>query len=120
MEVVPTTAFFAGGRLVSKVTGSDAKQVASEVEKLKSVAPSGASSAALSSSASPSKPTSVVAELSPALRTRLRALTTQARVVLFMKGTPDKPRCKFSRAMIELLASNGVNPPALRHLRHPV
>ena len=31
----------------------------------------------------------------------------QARVVLFMKGTPDAPRCGFSRRIVALLRERG-------------
>ena len=34
---------------------------------------------------------------------RLHALTHKASVVLFMKGTPDAPRCGFSRQAVALL-----------------
>ena len=39
---------------------------------------------------------------------RLRALTHRASVMLFMKGTPDAPRCGFSRTAIELLRAQKV------------
>lgn len=31
-------------------------------------------------------------------------------VVLFMKGTPEMPQCGFSRASIQILGLQGVNP----------
>ena len=33
-----------------------------------------------------------------------------APVVLFMKGTPDLPQCGFSRACVQALALNGLDP----------
>jgi len=33
-----------------------------------------------------------------------------APVVLFMKGTPETPQCGFSRASIQILGLQGVNP----------
>lgn len=33
---------------------------------------------------------------------------TQSRVVLFMKGSPDAPRCGFSRKIVALLNDQGV------------
>jgi glutaredoxin-related protein len=33
---------------------------------------------------------------------------SQDRVMLFMKGTPDAPRCGFSRKMVNLLNDQGV------------
>lgn len=41
------------------------------------------------------------------LRARLERLVNYAPVMLFMKGTPDAPRCGFSRQMVELLRSVG-------------
>jgi monothiol glutaredoxin len=41
--------------------------------------------------------------LDPALRDRLHALVTSARVVLFMKGTREQPRCGFSATAVGAL-----------------
>lgn len=35
-------------------------------------------------------------------------LPLQAKVVLFMKGSPDAPRCGFSRKIVNLLNEQGV------------
>lgn len=54
-----------------------------------------------------------------ALQTRLLSSETKqaidkavasAPVVLFMKGTPETPQCGFSRASIQILGLQGVNP----------
>jgi len=37
------------------------------------------------------------------LEKRLRTLMNQSRVVLFMKGSPDVPRCGFSRKIVGIL-----------------
>jgi len=42
------------------------------------------------------------------LEDRLKQLVNQSRVVLFMKGSTDEPRCGFSRQAIDMLMSNGV------------
>jgi hypothetical protein len=39
---------------------------------------------------------------------RLRGLMNQSQVVLFMKGSPDTPRCGFSRKIVGLLKDNSV------------
>lgn len=39
---------------------------------------------------------------------RLRKLMNQSNVVLFMKGTPEAPRCGFSRKISALLKEKGV------------
>jgi glutaredoxin-related protein len=38
----------------------------------------------------------------------LKALVRQKRVMLFMKGSPDEPKCGFSRKVIDLLADPAV------------
>lgn len=48
-------------------------------------------------------------EKSPsALRSQLDDLVNRERIMLFMKGLPDEPRCRFSRRIIETLRSNDV------------
>ncbi|XP_076942826.1 monothiol glutaredoxin-S17-like [Bidens hawaiensis] len=47
--------------------------------------------------------------LSLALTSRLDGLIKSAPVMLFMKGTPDEPRCGFSRKVVEILKEEKVN-----------
>ncbi|CAN0027617.1 unnamed protein product, partial [Choristocarpus tenellus] len=42
------------------------------------------------------------------LEGRIKALLGSARVLLFMKGTPEAPRCGFSREAIGILSKEGV------------
>ena len=42
------------------------------------------------------------------LNDRLKSLVNMAPVVLFMKGTPQEPRCGFSRQTIEILNNQNV------------
>eukprot|EP00947_MAST-08B_sp_MAST-8B-sp1_P004041 g4041.t1 len=44
-----------------------------------------------------------------ALNARLKTLTEQAPVVLFMKGSPQVPECGFSRKIVEILRSEDVD-----------
>lgn len=39
---------------------------------------------------------------------RLKALTTSAPVMVFMKGSPEEPRCGFSRQLVGIMNSTGV------------
>eukprot|EP00884_Botryococcus_braunii_P020791 jgi/Botrbrau1/7396/Bobra.0316s0037.1 len=49
------------------------------------------------------------APLSPeSLRKRVVELTTRSPVMLFMKGTPEEPRCGFSRKVVDALQRSGV------------
>lgn len=42
------------------------------------------------------------------LEERMRGIMRQSTVVLFMKGSPDNPRCGFSRKAVNLLREQGV------------
>jgi len=48
--------------------------------------------------------------LSEEMRTALDKAVASAPVVLFMKGTPETPQCGFSRASIQILGMQGVDP----------
>ena len=49
-----------------------------------------------------------VTEEKEKLNARLKALMEQDTVMLFMKGTPDAPRCGFSRKIVGLLKDQEV------------
>ncbi len=42
------------------------------------------------------------------LNTRIRGIVSRKHTMLFMKGTPEGPQCKFSRRMVALLKENDV------------
>lgn len=48
--------------------------------------------------------------LSSETRAAIDKAVGSAPVVLFMKGTPETPQCGFSRASIQILGLQGVNP----------
>ncbi|KAI0472828.1 glutaredoxin [Xylariaceae sp. FL0804] len=48
--------------------------------------------------------------LSDNVRQAIEKAVGSAPVVLFMKGTPDTPQCGFSRASIQILGLQGVDP----------
>ncbi|KAI0538662.1 glutaredoxin [Xylaria digitata] len=48
--------------------------------------------------------------LSDHTRQAIEKAVSSAPVVLFMKGTPETPQCGFSRASIQILSLQGVNP----------
>ena len=60
-------------------------------------------------STAPSSAASTAAEPAPVpLDTRLAALVRRSPVMLFMKGSPDAPRCGFSRQIVEILQAEKV------------
>lgn len=42
------------------------------------------------------------------LRARMHGLMNQSKIVLFMKGSPKKPYCQFSRKMVNMLRENDI------------
>ena len=48
--------------------------------------------------------------LSDEVRSAIDKAVASAPVVLFMKGTPETPQCGFSRASIQILGMQGVDP----------
>ena len=51
-----------------------------------------------------------VRPLSTEVRTAIDKAVGSAPVVLFMKGTPETPQCGFSRASVQILGLQGVDP----------
>ena len=45
----------------------------------------------------------------PDLKGYIDTLVKKGPVVVFMKGTPDQPRCGFSNAVVQILRFHGVN-----------
>jgi len=52
-------------------------------------------------------PPAVASECVPSLDDRLKQLISRDPVMLFMKGSPDTPRCGFSRTIVGLLNEKG-------------
>lgn len=48
--------------------------------------------------------------LSTEMRAAIDRAVSSAPVVLFMKGTPEMPQCGFSRATVQILGLQGVDP----------
>lgn len=76
--------------LVDRLEGADAVELGARVEALQkpgSAAPAGAQAV----------------KALDALAERVKRLIGASPVMLFMKGTPEEPKCKFSRRAVELL-----------------
>lgn len=84
VTVVPTIVLIENGAQTHQVAGADVPAIVAAVESFAGSSPTPASSPA-------------------DLPSRLRQLTTASPVMLFMKGSPSNPRCKFSRQMVEIL-----------------
>ncbi|KAF8071499.1 glutaredoxin [Lyophyllum atratum] len=113
VEAVPLFVILRGHTLLERVSGADApaltqalaKHVTGQVPKPLSQtnqAPAPASNVDLSSHPSEKQ------ETPEELEQRMRKLMNQSKVVLFMKGSPDAPRCGFSRKISGLLNDNSI------------
>lgn len=120
VESVPHFVFMSGPRVIASLTSSDGKAIAAQLSQAKAlVSPATSSSSSSSSAAAPAAPAASSAPApapaaarslasDPALHSRIRGITQSAHAVLFMKGTPANPRCKFSRPAVERMAATGV------------
>ncbi|XP_063686564.1 glutaredoxin-3-like [Bolinopsis microptera] len=89
IDSVPTCLFYLQKELKETVAGLNVPRVAKTVDKLitdcGSIAPAEA--------------------LIEDLNSRLKRLTQMAKCVAFIKGSPQAPRCKFTRALMELFST---------------
>jgi len=87
ISAVPTVIFLNDGTETERVNGVDPLKLNSAVEKL----------------ASGGDSDDIVLPVGETLNEKLHRLTHKSGAVLFMKGDPRAPKCKFSRATMELL-----------------
>ena len=116
LESVPAFLFLHAGALTDSVMGADVPSLVNKVKQhslTAAIASPGvamlptASAPATSTAPAPTK--SAPAAPAAPLEERLKALLNQAPVVLFMKGSPDAPRCGFSRQAVEVLRKERVS-----------
>ncbi len=101
-----------GHTLLARISGADAPALTAALAKHATVP----SYTILShTDNAPAKAPTVIApepnqegETEEQLEKRLRGLMNQSKVVLFMKGSPDVPRCGFSRKIVDVLAAQDV------------
>lgn len=74
---VPTVLFFRNGNEIGRVIGANPAQLMQQLEK--------------------------IVKDNETIEQRLKSLVNQESVMIFIKGTPQEPRCKFTRAFIALL-----------------
>lgn len=89
IEAVPTVVFFKSGKAVERVDGVDIAALTAKANQL------AGSSAAATAAAQP-------------LEERLKALITRGKVMIFMKGNREQPRCGFSKELIRILNETAV------------
>lgn len=90
VEAVPTFVLVRGGREIGRVNGAKAEELVDAVED------------ALSGDEKTAAATAETVE------SRLAALVRQHRVMVFIKGTPEAPRCGFTAQLLSLLDEHAV------------
>ena len=126
VEVVPTTVLLkasgSGGALVvvDRLTGADPTRIVERLERLTASAAASSSSssgaaaaasagnAAATSTSTTTTTTTTTAESKDALFKRIDKLVASSYVFCFIKGTPQEPKCKFTRKLLEMFAQQGV------------
>ncbi|KAI0246075.1 glutaredoxin [Lactifluus subvellereus] len=107
VESVPHFVVLRGHTLLARIVGADARALTETI--VKHVSPSGSTPPLSQTDKSPAPAPAVGTPETPEeLENRLRGLMNQSTVVLFMKGSPDVPRCGFSRKICGLLRDKRV------------
>jgi Grx4 family monothiol glutaredoxin len=126
VAAVPYFVFFKDGKAVDTLEGADPSSLANKVSKVagSSTSAEPAAPASLGLAAGPTiletvkenaKATAqdraqpVSTTTADALKTRLEKLTTSHPLMLFMKGSPEEPRCGFSRKVVDILKEEKVD-----------
>lgn len=111
IEAVPSFIILRGHTLLGRINGADAPALTNAVAKnLAAPTHTALSRTDQAPAAPPSSFTALQEEETPEqLEQRLRGLMNQSKVVLFMKGSPDQPRCGFSRKIVGLLRDEKVD-----------
>jgi len=121
VESVPTFVLLKGHTLLTRITGADAPALTAALEKhsrttpqaltktdqAPQAPPKGLGQKAVAAAKAVPEPADKQ-ETEEELNERLKKLMTQDKVVLFMKGVPDAPRCGFSRQTVAVLKEQGV------------
>jgi len=96
---VPTVLYFRKGEVLDRVDGVKVSEITSKVK-----------THAQESAAAPAVTTEKQGEVKAQepIEERLKKLISRDNVMLFMKGSPDQPRCGFSRTIVEILRQTGV------------
>ncbi|CAO3636777.1 unnamed protein product [Cunninghamella blakesleeana] len=99
ISAVPTFIVLKGEKIVERIEGAKAAELSNAVAKhAKGIL-------TLYNNAGTIDPSSTKPQ---DLNARLKALINSAPIMIFIKGTPQQPRCGFSRTLVDLLANEKV------------
>ena len=93
VTAVPTLCLLTGKKLWKKVEGADGEKFSEALKHFDEA----------------EAPVPEDEEKDDRLTERLKQLTSTAPVMLFMKGAPEEPKCKFSRQAVDLLKNEDID-----------
>jgi len=111
IESVPTFIILRGHTLLKRINGADAPALTQALAQYGRAAPQALSTTTQKPATPPADtPTEKQTEVETPeqLTARLRKLMNMDKRVLFMKGTPDAPRCGFSKQVVAILRERNV------------
>ena len=108
IESVPTFLVLKGHNLLSRVDGADGPALAAAIKTHIRQPPQGLATSEKVPQIPSDGPPAAPEETTEELNERMRNIMKQSKIVLFMKGSPDAPRCGFSRQTVALLRENNV------------
>lgn len=97
-----------GHSLLSRIDGADAPALTAAIRTHVQQAPQSQAKSNRAPEAPATAPAVESDETTEQLNDRMRKIMGQSKVVLFMKGNPETPRCGFSRQTVALLQENKV------------
>ncbi|KAH9169588.1 glutaredoxin [Lactarius sanguifluus] len=104
VESVPSFIVLRGHTLLDRIAGADASALTKAIAKYIDPAGYGVATPPLSHTDKvPATGTTTETETPKELERRLHGLMNRSKVVVFIKGSPDVPRCGFSRKICGLL-----------------
>ncbi|PSC68630.1 monothiol glutaredoxin-S17 [Micractinium conductrix] len=105
VSFVPYFLFFRDGKVVDSLEGADAPTLTTKFAALVGGGGGGGATQPAAEAPAAAQPASV--EPAGGLQARLQQLVNQQPIMLFMKGSPDAPRCGFSRKVVEAIQQCG-------------
>lgn len=103
VSMVPTFLFLIGGQLIDTIQGARPPDIQTALEKNLRLAVLRTNKPASTSATPPA-----IAAAMPKAPIDLKALTSSSRVMVFIKGSPEAPFCKYSKELIKLLKEENI------------
>ncbi|PVU91367.1 hypothetical protein BB561_004434 [Smittium simulii] len=103
IEAVPTVLFVRGKEVIDRVEGVEPQKLTSLADSILLSSVSGSSSIFGTAEEARVSSASISQENKAALTKRIESLVAQQPVMVFIKGSPNQPRCGFSKRLVETL-----------------